>query len=404
MNFLFVHQNFPGQYLHLASWLALSGRHNVVFVSEPNENRLQGVRRVLYRPIRASAPGIHMAATDFEAAMIRSESVGRSCTELARTGYRPDIIIGHNGWGELLNLKDIWPRAILDGYFEFFYQVDGADVGFDPEFKLFEADKPRVRAKNAINLLGLQVCDRGHTPTLWQQSTYPGWARRKVRMVPEGVDLTQCRPNPDATLQLPGTDRVLDRHGPPLLTYVARNLEPYRGFHVVMRALPELLRRHPTLEVVIVGGEGVSYGLPPPTGTWRQHLMAEVGDGIDPGRVHFVGQLPYGDYLSLLQLSSVHLYLTYPFVASWSLREALATGCCIVASDTAPVREFVSSGGNGILVPFFNTSDIIERILELLADPERRAALSRGARDSARDFELNACIERFVSSFLPNEA
>ncbi len=328
--------------------------------------------------------------------MIRATSVAQTCAELARTGYRPDFIIGHNGWGELLNLKDIWPKAILDGYFEFFYKLEGADVGFDAEFPLPEHDRSRVRARNAVNLLGLEVCDRGHTPTRWQHSTYPGWSRRKIRVTPEGVDLSRCRPNPSAIFQLPGTQHMLKANDQPVVTFVARNLEPYRGFHVFMRSLPSLLRNNRALQVVVVGGEGVSYGQPPPAGSWRDYMLAELDGQFEKERVHFVGKLTYHDYITLLQVSWVHVYLTYPFVASWSLREALATGCCVVGSDTEPVREFIASNENGVLVPFFDSEGLAETVSELLCHPARRRALSQEAARRAETFGLPACLENFV--------
>ena len=369
MNWLFIHQNFPGQYLHIVQRLAALKTERVVFLALPNGNRIEGVRRISYQPIQASCSTVYADAAEFEAAMIRAASVARACRELAQTGFRPDIVVGHNGWGELLNIKDVWPDVPVLGYFEFFYRTDGADVGFDPEFPMCDHDKAGIRAKNAVNLLGLQVADAGQTPTAWQREAYPAWAQPGLRIVTEGVDLSRCRSNPEASCHLPfGTIR--HSGGPPVITYVARNLEPYRGFHVFMRALPLLLRERPDLQVAIVGGDGVSYGRPPKHfAHWRDAMLAELGGKLDLDRVHFLGCVPYDDYLSLLQVSAVHVYLTYPFVASWSLREALACGCAMVCGDTAPVREFVTDDENGVLVPFRDPGALACAIGGLLESP-----------------------------------
>jgi glycosyltransferase involved in cell wall biosynthesis len=383
VNWLFIHHNFPGQYLHTLQRLAASGTERVVFLSQPSDYRIEGVHRVVYRPDRESSPGVHPDAAEFEAAAIRATSVARACRELARTGFRPDIVVGHNGWGELLNLRDVWPDVPVLGYFEFFYRTEGADVGFDPEFPISEEDQSRVRAKNAVNLLGLEVADAGQTPTTWQRQTYPERVRPQLRIVPEGVDLERCRPGTGASFRLPG-GVVVGGDKAPLLTYVARNLEPYRGFHILMRALPALLRRRPDLHVALIGGEGVSYGRRPEGfAGWREAMFDEVGSGLDPDRVHFLGHVCYDDHLALLQTSSVHVYLTYPFVASWSLREALSCGTALVCSDTAPVREFVSHRENGLLVPFHDPAAVARGVEELLDDSRLAGQLRANARRRA---------------------
>ena len=380
MKILLVHQNFPAQFLHLARRLAADGRHEVVFISEPNRNRIDGVRVVPYRRPPGSPAAIHPAARDLDAASRRAEAVARTAGALKGLGFAPDVILGHHGWGELLNLPDVWPNAPLVGYFEFFYRVDGSDVGFDPEFPSASEDFPRIRAKNAINLLALQLGRHGQTPTTWQHSTYPDWARNDIQVLAEGADLDRCRPDPAARRKVLKIGTMAITPEDRLVTYVSRDLEPYRGVHVMMRALPKLLRAQPDVKVVMVGGDGVSYGAPPPTGTWRQHFLAELGDAVDPARVAFPGRVPYDTYLRLLQRSDVHVYLTYPFVASWSLREALAVGCAVVGSDTPPVREFITDGVNGRLASFFDPAGLAATVLELLDDRAQARRLRAGAR------------------------
>ncbi|MDQ2804822.1 MAG: glycosyl transferase [Pseudomonadota bacterium] len=300
MRFLFVHQNFPGQYLHIVRALARSGRNELVFITEPNNNTIQGVRKVPYRRPLPGPDGTHDAARELDHAVRRAEAVAATALNLRNLGFQPDIVIGHHGWGELLNIPDVWPGVPLLGYLEFFYRLADADVGFDPEFPMGVAQHARVRAKNSTNLLALMLDGVGQTPTEWQLSTYPGWAKSHIRLLREGADLDRCKPDPKVrrqTLTIAGK-----RIGPgdKLVTYVARDLEPYRGFHVIMRALPRLLAARKDVRVVLVGRDGVSYGNHSSRGTWRETMLSEVRDQIDPERVLFPGRLDYELYLRLL--------------------------------------------------------------------------------------------------------
>jgi glycosyltransferase involved in cell wall biosynthesis len=396
VKYLFVHQNFPGQYLHIVRHLVASRQHDVVFLTEPNANQIPGVRKVPYPKPNGPAAETHVVARELDGAVRRAELVAHTAANLKQLGFEPDIIIGHHGWGEMLNLCDVWPDKPMLGYLEFYYSTDGIDVGFDPEFPTLPSDYPRIRAKNAVNLLALNLDAHAQTPTRWQLSTYPEWARERITLLPEGVNLDVCKPTAQArrrNLVIAGTTI---RPNEKLVTYVARDLEPYRGFHTMMRAVPDMLRARKDLRVVIVGGDGVSYGMPPAEGTWRQKMLAELGDGIDPTRVLFPGRLEYGTYLAMLQRSDAHVYLTYPFVASWSLREALATGCVVIASDTPTVREFVTHEQNGLLVSFFDPKGIADTVLRVLED----ATLARRLREDARQYaEQNLAMADYLAAY-----
>ena len=381
MRFVFVHQNCPGQYLHYIRELLRRNRHEVFFITGANANEIPGLRKLSYLPSMGSTPGIQINAVEFESAMIRAQAAYGMAVKLSDLGMRPDVVIGHNGWGEMLHIADVWPDVPRIGYFEFFYHTHGLDVDFDPEFPMATEARARIRVKNAVNLLGLEACTVGQTPTEFQRSTYPAWARDKIRLIPEGAPLDACHPDTKAVFRLPGMRRSWQSSGPRrLVTFVARNLEPYRGVHIMLRALPALLAARPDLDVVMVGGDGVSYGaLPPGGGSWKDVFLAELGGRVDTDRVFFPGQIEYRDYVKLLQVSAAHVYLTYPFVASWSLREAMATGCAIVASDTAPVREFIIHGENGLLVPFLEPGALVGAILAVLGDPKLSNQLRNGA-------------------------
>lgn len=396
MRFLFVHQNFPGQYRHILRLLAAEGRHEIVFITEHAHQQLPGVRQVVYQPHRGPAHETHHYLRITEAAVVRGQAVARVCMDLKDHGFVPDLMIGHNGWGEILFLKDIYPGVPLLGYFEFFYHATGADVGFDPEYPSVVDTAPRTRMMNVGNLIGLDAADWGQTPTFWQRDQYPTCYHEKISVCHEGIDTDLVMPNVAARLEIPGKNLILTR-ADQVITYVARNLEPHRGFHVFMRALPELLRRQPRAHVVIVGGDEVSYGARlPPGDSYKQRLLAEVGSQLDPARVHFMGKVPYPIFLNVLQISRVHVYLTYPFVLSWSLLEAMAAECLLVASVTPPVMEVVEHEVNGLLVDFFDRDALLAAVERALAQRDDLTSLRMAARSLIKErYDLKrVCLPR----------
>lgn len=375
MRVLFVHQNCPGQFKHLAPALAAEG-HEVVFITQKDKPTPLGVRKVEYAPHRKVTPKIHPYLAGTEAAVLNGQAVARVGFALREKGFMPDAMIGNPGWGETLFLKDVWPESPLISLSEFYYTGRSSDVGFDPEFSTGPDAVLRARARSGQHLLAIEAADLAYSPTEWQKAQFPSVYRDKISVIHDGIDIDFIRPDANASFTLPD-GRELTREDE-VLTYVSRNLEPYRGFHSFMRALPRILEARPEAHVVIVGGDEVSYGgRPKEGGCWREVMLAEIGPL--PERVHFTGRIPYADYLSLLQVSSVHLYLTYPFVLSWSMLEAMAAGAFVVGSATPPVEEVIEDGVNGWLVPFFDTDTIAGRVADALAlrrdvDPIRRAA------------------------------
>lgn len=377
---LFLHKDFPGQFLHLARFLAtLPGVQVDALASDP-ERELPGVTLHRYRVDIAADSRPHPYTYTVDRAAWRGQAALAACATLARGGYRPDLVIGHNGWGEILYLKDLWPDVPLVGYFEFYYHGSGADVGFDPPGPVSLNDLARVRSLNATALLGLAAVDRGVSPTRWQRDLHPPEFRDKLALIHEGIDTQAASPGPARPMVLPDGTR-LDA-GMPIVTYVARHLEPYRGFHILMRAAGTLLRSRPDTRLVIVGEDGTSYGPPPDGGGyWRERLLAELGHDLPLDRVHFPGRVAHADFINLMRLSSAHLYLTYPFVLSWSMLEAMACGVTLVASDTAPVTEVVRHGENGLLVPFHDPSAVAAGLFAALDMPAQdRARLRAAAR------------------------
>lgn len=382
---LFIHKVFPGQFIHLARRLAhMPGIQVDALASEPVET-VEGVTLHRYVPQNGGESRTHPYLTRTEVAVWQGQSVLAACVLLSRTGYRPDLVISHHGWGEMLFVKDLWPDVPLVGYFEFYYQGVGADVGFDPPAPVSLYDLARVRTLNMVNLLQLEAADRGVSPTRWQRDLHPSSFQDKLALIHEGIDTAIASPGTPRAMPL-ADGRCLSPDQE-IVTYVARDLEPYRGFHILMRAAVHLLRARPSAHLVIAGGDGSSYGPPPAVGeSWREKMMAELGGSLPIDRVHFLGRVPHADFINLMRLSRVHLYLTYPFVLSWSMLEAMACGVVLVASDTGPVTEVVEHGVNGLLVPFHDPAAVATGLIAALDMPvEQRRRMQAAARQTVID-------------------
>jgi glycosyltransferase involved in cell wall biosynthesis len=390
LKFFFVHQNFPGQYLHIVRSLLADnerspGTHEIVFMTEPNGNHMPGVRKVTYAKPPTPLAEAHRDSRDFDTAMRRAENCAAGARQILRLGFTPDIIIGHHGWGELLNLPDVFRGVPILGYFEFFYNIEGGDVNFDPEFPMPVELFSSVRAKNGVNLLALTLNQHGQVPTRWQKKTYPAWAQPQLNLLEEGVDLNTCKPNPALRRRTLTAAGVTVSPKQKLITFVARNLEPYRGFHTLMRALPAVLKARPDAIVSMVGGDEISYGAPHPHGTWREVMLKELAGQLDLSRIYFTGKIPYADHLALLKRSDAHVYFSYPFVASWSLREALACGCLVIGGDTETVTEFVQHEKTGLVTPPLDPDRLAQTILSALETPKQFTPLRAAARAFAVD-------------------
>ena len=389
MKILLVHQNFPGQFKHLAPALLRNPDNELVAFTMNECSGSERLRVVRYQAAKGTARDVHPWVAETETKVIRGEAAFRAALALKAEGYEPDIILAHPGWGESLFLKQVWPKAKLIIYCEFHYASEGSDVGFDPEFPPADVgDACRVRMKNVNNFLHFDIADAGVSPTEFQKSVFPEPFRSKIRVIHDGIDTERLTPNPDVWLQI-GPYKLTRQDE--VITFVNRNMEPYRGYHTFMRALPEILRKRPNARVLIVGGDGVSYGAKPPAGkTWKQIFLDEVKDQLDLSRVHFLGHVDYKHFIPLLQLSTVHVYLTYPFVLSWSLLEAMSCGCAIVGSDTAPLREAIVDGETGLLADFFSPGALAQKVIRLLESPDLRSKLGQNARQFAiTHYDLN---------------
>lgn len=383
MKILFIHQKFPSQYKHLAPALAADPSNQVVAMQmQPDAPSFPGIQTV-YTPLnRINTPGIHPWLIETETKAIRGEASWHTAKALRKEGFMPDVICAHPGWGEALFVKDVWPDSALLSFFEFYYHAKGYDVGFDPEFPSAEDESCCIRMKNINNLLALEACDAGISPTRFQKSLHPPEFHHKISILHDGIDTNMVLPNKYASILLKNEGITLTRQDE-VITFVNRNLEPYRGWHIFARALPGILANRPNAHLLIVGGDGVSYGrVPDDYVSYKQRYLAEVVDRIDMNRVHFVGHVDYSSFLTILQISSAHVYLTYPFVLSWSMLEAMSAGCLVIGSRTAPVEEVIQHGKNGLLVDFFSTDELTAAIDEVFSHRDRMQAVRDQARTS----------------------
>jgi glycosyltransferase involved in cell wall biosynthesis len=388
MKILFVHNNFPAQYLHLVRALAKRSDVQLAAIGTQTARKVPGVRLMRYSVTNPDVAVTHPFARRFDLECRRAEEVLYAASSLSSSGFVPDIIMAHPGWGETLPLRSIFPESRYINYCEYFYRIAGQDNGFDPEFPRIGVDgSVGLRLKNAATLLSLVDCDIAVSPTQWQRSTYPLEYRDKIKVVHEGVDTERAKPSPNAAVPLP-SGRVLTKDDE-VVTFAARSFEPVRGFHIFVRSLPRILAARPKAQILFIGGDGNPYGaLPAQGGTWRDLFFNEVDTQIDKTRIHFSGHLGHADFLSALQISSAHVYLTYPFVLSWSFLEAMSTGCLVIASATPPVEEVVNAE-NGILVPFFDFDQLADRVVEALAYPRRFRSLRAEARATiVREFDV----------------
>jgi glycosyltransferase involved in cell wall biosynthesis len=385
---LFVHNNFPGQFRDLARYLLARGVPCCA-VGQAHSGGLEGVRLVRYNLPRGTGKDVYPLAVRAEADLIRGRSALEAARLLASEGWDPAVIVGHPGWGEMVFLKEVFPGARQVAFAEFFYHAHGYDVGFDTEFIPLDAETPfRTKAKNAIMSLTYSEADAIVAPTRFQADSLPPAFRPNTRIIHEGVNVEAIRPGPPEPFELP--DGRLIAPGTPVITHVNNAMEPLRGLHIVARALPRLLAEIPDAHVLLIGTPTRrAYGGNPPEGkTWKD--VCFEGVDYDPARVHFLGALPHDRMLQALRLGTAHVYYSYPFVLSWSLVEAMALGCYVIGSDTAPLHDAITDGVNGRLLPFFDPGALSDALIEACRNPAASMPLRLAARRTA--------VERFSAA------
>jgi glycosyltransferase involved in cell wall biosynthesis len=401
MRLLFLHQNFPGQFLHIAQALRHCPDVQMMAVTDEANQNSPLIPTIRYSFDPESAGRSNPFASHHAVRAARGAQVGAILVKLRERGFVPDLVIGHFGWGETLFVKDVFPQTKLLVHAEYYYSAAGGDANFDPEFSAKPGAVPdfRITAKNAALLSALVDADFGVAPTHWQGSRFPAELRKKIVILHEGIDTQRVKPGPDAVFA-PKAGKLRLTQDDEVITFVNRNLEPHRGYHIFMRALPKILAARPRAQAVIVGGDGISYGADAPAGkSWKQIFLDEVANQLPMDRVHFTGKIPHADFVALMQISKAHVYLTYPFVLSWSMLEAMSAGVIVIGSKTPPVEEVIADGKNGLLVDFFDKEALADRVIAVLADPELYDAMKIAARETIeKTYDLKqVCLPKWLA-------
>lgn len=395
MKYLFVHPNMPGQYKHIARIAAEDEKNQVVFITKPKPGlEIPNVTKIEYKVEREASPDVHSYLVGIERAVYESQDVWRICKKLKDKGFVPDIIIGHFGWGNGFFLKDIYPDSPILSLMEFYYNAgeDASDMNFLGDEEITPNDTARIRMKNIIHQQNLTYSDWGICPTHFQFKQNPDIFYPKLSVLHDGIDVDVVKPRSDLdSLTLPNGVKL--KKGDEIITYISRNFEPYRGFPTFMRAAEIILKNRPNAHIVMVGQDGVSYGKKPQGNkTYRQMMMEEVT--LPEDRFHFLGYLPYDQMVKVMQISSAHIYLTVPFVLSWSMLEAMACGCAMITSDTAPIHEVITHEKNGLIVDFFSPEEVAGAVDKIIEHKDRMQDM----RDEAR----KTVVERYaLNKLLP---
>jgi glycosyltransferase involved in cell wall biosynthesis len=397
---LCVHQGFPAQFETLVRALLQRGTAVDALHAHGCDLQHPQLRLHRWRSQRGLTPGLVEGLAEVEAKFLRAAAAAEVAERLEAAGYIPDLILAHPGWGESLFLRSIWPQVPQLHYLEYHYRPMAAGSDLDPDLEGIQLSERcalhrRVQAKNVVNLMALDDMDWGLAPTKFQAACFPPAYQPRISIIHDGIDCELLRPDPAAHLKLP-SGLTLTRHQP-VITFVNRSLEPYRGFPDFLRALPTVLEACPQAQVLVVGNsQGVSYGRAPSDGrTWKQVLLEELDGQLDLERVHFLGVQPRPSFIRLLQLSRCHVYLTVPFVLSWSLLEAMACGAPIVASDNACVREVLQAGTHGLLVDHRNRDALAAAILATLSEPAKAKHRGQLARRRVQsEFDQQECTQR----------
>jgi glycosyltransferase involved in cell wall biosynthesis len=395
MHILFVHQNFPAQFGHVARHLVRDHGVRCTFVSRRPAAVADGIRCIPYKPRGGATPRSPYLTRTFENYVSHSLGVLDACRR--HPELRPDLIVGHSGFGSTLFLPEVYDCPIIN-YFELFYRPHGGDLGFRPEFPVSDEDTLRAYCRNAPFLLDLEACRAGYSPTRWQRDTLPEAYRPKVEVIFDGVDTRIWRRREGGPRQVGGRTIA---PGTRVVTYVARGFEATRGFDIFLKAARRIYRARPDVLFVVVGEDRVVYGGDAKLiggESFRDYAMAQ--DDYDPSKFLFTGAVPPEELARILSLGDAHLYLTVPFVLSWSLFNALACGCTVVASDTGPVREVVAHGRTGLLADFYDVAGLAELTLRVLRDPAGHRDLGRAAEALvAEHYALEVTLPRMLDLY-----
>ncbi|MDD3436258.1 MAG: glycosyltransferase [Candidatus Gastranaerophilales bacterium] len=380
MNILFLHRDYPAQFKYLALALANNPANNVMFATENDTIDIKGITKYVFK-ISHDKKTTNPYLTLYDEVLEYAQAAIKIAKEIKAKGIKPDVIYGFGFWGFDMFMKDVFPDVPVISYFEWFYNTKGADIGFDGK-TFTEEENAQMRCKNSHLLVDLYSCDAGISPTYWQRNQFPKEFHEKIKVIHDGIDTETCCPNPNAEFFIAKKDLKLTVKDE-VITYGTRGMEPYRGFVQFMEAAEKLLKKRPNAHIVIAGLDDVYYGPRLKECTYKEYMLKKLD--LDTSRLHFVGALSFVDYVRLLQISSVHVYLTFPYILSWSILNAMSAGCCVIASDTAPVLEVIQDNYNGLLFNFYNIDQLVEKVDYALENRNKMLEIRNNARQTVLD-------------------
>lgn len=395
MHILFIHQNFPAQFGHIAAYLTRRKGYRCTFLSQLPAANVSGIERIPYQVQSGATEKNHYCSRTFENVIWHSHAVYEALA--SRPDIRPDLVVAHSGFLTTAFLRELYDCPTVN-YFEYYYHTTGSDMDFRPDFPSTALNRLRAHARNANLLLDLENCDAGYSPTRWQRNLFPTAYLPKLRVIFDGIDTSVWRPRHDAPRRL-GNWTVPE--GMRVVTYVSRGLESIRGFDIFMRAARIVCQHRRDVVFVVVGEDRVCYGGDAEfTGgkSFKEWVLDR--EPYDLSRFVFTGLLPTPDLVNLFAFSDLHIYLTVPFVLSWSLMNALACGVTVLASDTAPVREMIVPGKNGLLTDFYDTERLANQIGKVLDSPEEYWPLGRAGTEMIRErYSLEVCLPQMLNLY-----
>src|SRR3954470_5011111 len=409
MHVLYVHQNFPAQFGHIAHHLVEKMKWQCTFVSETPAGNVGGIEKVQYRLQGGATKQNHFCSRTFENTVWHCDGVYRALK--ARPDIRPDLIVGHSGFGSTLFLRELYPEVPVVNFFEYYYHPHDPDSDMDfrqdlkwvvPEVKYL-----RSRCRNAMILLDLQNCQIGYTPTNFQKSKFPAQYSNKVQVIFDGVDRSvyqgygeTFRPPPEmrGPRNIAGVDVPPDTR---VVTYVSRGFESMRGFDIFMRAAKLIEKQYPNVVFIIVGTDRIAYGGDESyTGgkSFKEWVLAQ--DEYDLTKFKFVGRINPIDLGRVLSAGDLHIYLTVPFVLSWSMMDAMSCGAVVLGSATSPVKEMIRDGENGLLADFFSPEEIASKAVRVLQNPDEYRPLGRAAEKMIQEqYSLEAVLPQMLQMY-----
>jgi glycosyltransferase involved in cell wall biosynthesis len=406
MHVLYVHPNFPAQFGHIAAMLAKRPGWRTSFVSQAASGDQGGIECIQYKTTGGATASTHFCSRTFENAVWQCDGVYHALK--ARPDIRPDLIVGHSGFGTTLFLPELYPDVPIINFGEYYYHPHAADGDMDFRrdlgWTLDDARYQRARCRNAMILLDLQNCTAAYTPTQFQFSRFPAEYRSRLRVIFDGVDRSVYHGHEEALRPAPaqrGTRVIAGVSVPPgtrLVTYVSRGFESLRGFDMFIRAAGLIARQYPDVIFVVVGSDRICYGGDENyTGGKSFKDWVLERERPDLSKFIFTGRMPAPQLARLLAATDLHLYLTAPFVLSWSLMDALSCGAVVLGSATAPVKEMIRHGENGLLADFFDVEGMACQAVEVLRDPAAFRALGRAAEQMiVEQYSLDVLLPRMI--------